>query len=286
MVAWWQVYSASTKSKSCIQCASSLAPKKYLKKQELGVYTVVGVENGQMDDWNFHFRRLRQGWRDMYSFEINGLETECYKIAKELLNHAMATRIMTRQSRKGSLTILCSGTSWNALKIHFLLNHDGTSERQQHGNKLAAVITEIHREWPLVKYTQWVHDRAPFENPAMQDCVIGTVVGEGDDVQLLEGFVTNLFIVYSDHSIRTAVDSLVLNGFMRSKVIRLCRKNGYALSYKAILWSERCEWVGGFLTNAIRKVDTMEAIEYRGDRFKFPMISLAALMIESITSQL
>ena len=76
------------------------------------------------------------------------------------------------------------------------------------------------------------------------------------DGQLLEGFLSNLFIVQRDENgliVRTAVDR-VLAGIKQREVLDACEALHIRVDRSAPLKQDRHLWVEAFLTNAVRGI--------------------------------
>ena len=82
------------------------------------------------------------------------------------------------------------------------------------------------------------------------------------DSELLEGFISNLFIVqHTDMGllVQTAVDG-VLAGIKSREVLDACQALGIRTQRKAALKQERHLWTEAFLTNAVRGLRPIRTI--------------------------
>lgn len=126
-----------------------------------------------------------------------------------------------------------------------------------------AYILGPPRKNPDIKDVLWMRDRGYLEQlapPGAADVLLCTNKGE-----LLEGLVTNLFVVVErgDGStvVQTApVDSGVLWGTMRKQVIDACRYLSITIEYICPSIDERQTWKEAFLTNSMRGVSSLHGI--------------------------
>ena len=267
MVGW--IRTLDLKRNVASECqALAISPRSYLRSHPFGVYTVAAIADRRVEDWAFHWQRLVQGASELVSFEI-----ECRSIVQEF-------KII-----HGSVTILV--TEW---KVHFLAHSSAARFKTLLSSSSIAVwlTTEVQRENPQIKFSKWILDRSPFENTAYQECLIGRQCEDGD-VELLEGFVTNLFLVYRGGTLRTAASQLVLSGVMRQRVIDICQEHHLELCFKPILWSERSQWLEGFVTNAIRKLQPIASVVYQHETYTFPKLnakSMSSLISDHVMKSL
>lgn len=226
--------------------ATDRTPRAFLLDAKVSntVYTVTRVkrQSREIVQWDFHCRRLQNGW-----LKFNA--SECFKVVSKLVEYLP-------DDHDGCLTILVSGPGTVVCHLQPLSLHPV-------GSKIAYLVDSVARRFPTRKYTDWLTERSAFERAGAQDMILTTNSG-----QLLEGFVTNVFILYKDGTLRTAKDSLVLNGSIRHLVIDQCCN----ISYQPIIWSDRHQWTGGFLTNAIRGVDVLETLQFGDTTFEFPRV--------------
>ena len=112
-----------------------------------------------------------------------------------------------------------------------------------------------------------------------------------EDGQLLEGFISNLFVVQHSAAgliVRTAVQG-VLAGIKQSEVLGACEALGIAIVCKAPLQHERHLWVEAFLTNAVRGIRPVKRILCPADNavgWKAWEVILPAVESQSVCDQL
>jgi len=150
-----------------------------------------------------------------------------------------------------------------------LLKDESTSSQQK---QFKSVQFPNRQPFPTSKLSSWCRKRRPLEDRFMPDGEdIGEVVltkpsaksttemvlpGGGTSVALLEGLTSNLFIRYSDGTLRTAPDHQVLNGYARHLVVLAAAQQTISLpiQFTCPLLEERHMWEDVFLTSSIRLI--------------------------------
>jgi len=112
-------------------------------------------------------------------------------------------------------------------------------------------ILRGHRNNPTVKDSQWVSDRSYLESRKLPE-TDEVIMAEGDG-SLTEGMTSNFFVV-KDGMVFTAPDDTVLNGTMRSSVIKCCERRNIPFALRAPKVDEAESWDGCFITSTSRIV--------------------------------
>lgn len=121
----------------------------------------------------------------------------------------------------------------------------------QPGQPVAVECRGAPRKCPDVKDTAWVTLRRPLETFRSQD-VEEIVLLDDNGQDLLEGLVTNLFVVMPQNVVHTAPEHLVLPGTIRACVLRACEKLGVLVVMQPPSLADRTQFRAAFLTNALR----------------------------------
>ncbi|KAK9839975.1 hypothetical protein WJX74_001372 [Apatococcus lobatus] len=118
------------------------------------------------------------------------------------------------------------------------------------------------RSLPAAKDSRWPADRAHLQArmpPGAAEGILSTADG-----RLLEGFITNLFIISgSDQGLRVeaaAEEEGVLGGIMRAQVLQACRRLAVPVKLSAPCSSSRLSWKGAFLSNSLRGIQQVHSI--------------------------
>jgi len=130
----------------------------------------------------------------------------------------------------------------------------------------AEVFVSGSRVNAAAKDSQWLRDRAGIE-AALSPGAEGLLCTQ--EGLLLEGLVTNVFVVREDGAVQTASPSadLVLDGIMRRSIIRCCQELGVQVVESAPNVSDRHLWQEGFLTNCLRVIQPLSSMKmYDGSR--------------------
>lgn len=135
----------------------------------------------------------------------------------------------------------------------------------------------------FLKNTGWVRERADLENARSSDVLETILLGDaferdgdapeevsgsdalGGGKVLLEGLVSNFFVVTTSGELWTAGGDAILTGSVRGKVLEAARKLGVPVRQLAPRVGEKHAFDGAFVTNAIRMLTPVRVI-------RFPMI--------------
>eukprot|EP00854_Cymbomonas_tetramitiformis_P008956 gene8956-10611_t len=127
------------------------------------------------------------------------------------------------------------------------------------------------------KDSYWAQERLPLER-LKGDSFAEVILSKGDG-GLLEGLVSNLFIVLGPDTEGTAANSDnkslpriqtaeegVLEGTMRAAVIRACHECGYTIEYKRPHARDEPLWQEAFLCGTGRLVQPIGKMQWEGGR--------------------
>ena len=117
-----------------------------------------------------------------------------------------------------------------------------------------------HNNMPLAKLSSWCRIRRPLEEKFKTKDVGEVLLARSSQTlenewELLEGLTSNLFVVYTDGSIRTP-SGTVLNGYARHLVLEAAERNGLKVCDEPIHLEDAKNglWVEAFVTSSIRLV--------------------------------
>jgi branched-subunit amino acid aminotransferase/4-amino-4-deoxychorismate lyase len=119
------------------------------------------------------------------------------------------------------------------------------------------------RRNPAAKDTNWVRDRRQLEARKRDAAADEVILADDDGEVLLEGLVTNLFVVVETedpggghqprrHAAFTAPTTRCLPGLARQAVLDALDAEGIPWEERAPTASERTEWSEAFVTNAVK----------------------------------
>ena len=137
-----------------------------------------------------------------------------------------------------------------------------------------AFVVGPPRSRPEVKDIAWIRDRRDLESRAanatraVPDAICCDALLSTDCGRLVEGTITNLFVIVSTsesatgtcYKLQTAPDSMVLAGVARRKVIEACGTLGVPVDFTCPNPCERDTWCEAFLTNSIRRMQSLDGI--------------------------
>lgn len=114
------------------------------------------------------------------------------------------------------------------------------------------------RETPRAKDSSWAEQRAPIE-AAMSSSTSEALLADKDGKVLLEGLITNIFVIDADGTILTAGEG-VLIGHMRALVVHVCVEQGLPLRLECPRLDQMDRWQGAFLCSTTRPVQPITEI--------------------------
>jgi len=117
------------------------------------------------------------------------------------------------------------------------------------------------RRNPAAKDTAWIIDRKPLEHlKKTLEAEELILVDSYQGVELLEGLVTNLFVVTKDNTVLTAPADKVLPGTMRQLAIDACQNAGLIVKEEAPRWASRKDWIAVFLTSVAKPCNFVKSL--------------------------
>lgn len=198
---------------------------------------------------DFHCSRLLHGLRNLYP--ETPIPTHAY----------FRSHLLTAIRRLIRLRV-DPGTELQAIPALVVLKgviylHVQATEKSDPRQNISPVIVECRgapRQQPNVKNTSWYTERKPLETARGKD-VSETILVDIDNegcATLLEGLVTNIFMVSKNLHVFTAPDYLVLPGSKRETVLTACEQLAITVHRKPIRLADYKHFEAAFLTN-VRK---------------------------------
>ncbi len=139
-----------------------------------------------------------------------------------------------------------------------------------------AYVVGPPRPRPDIKDISWIRERRDLESRAASaagrfpDAICCDALLSTENGLLLEGMITNIFVVVATpasttglstcYKLQTAPESMVLAGVARRQVIEACGSLGIPVDLTCPDPSERGSWCEAFLTNSIRRVQSLDGI--------------------------
>lgn len=124
------------------------------------------------------------------------------------------------------------------------------------------LLPNRYEHLPQAKLSSWCRMRRPLES-LFKGNDLGDVIltrGSGDDLELLEGLTSNLFVVCYGNILRTAPSTLVLGGYVRQRILDIAESCGYTLEECTLYAKDASTWEEVFLTSSIRLIVPVQEI--------------------------
>ncbi|KAE8876215.1 hypothetical protein PF005_g15633 [Phytophthora fragariae] len=250
------------------RCEEYSSAKTFLQARPAGVYTCARATalsrtsttlSSVLVEWSFHLQRLCGGLAMVDSrFHGDVTKLDRLKTVTELLAAKVLAQWQATETVDGMLSVL-----WYALPDaadYAVAVHMCAMPTPKCLASTVLVYGE-GRDNARCKHTQWIEDRVPIEAHVAQLVesrgepiheVLLSRAGPGDERLLLEGLITNFFVV-KDGKLYTA-DEGVLEGSTRELVLKACRDLSIPVVLEAPKLSERGSWQAAFVTSAVRVV--------------------------------
>lgn len=250
--------------------ALPLNAKQFLLSLDIGSYTCARVcMHAQADkvrvvQWSLHFNRLWRGWCEIAGLNMSDSDKSIVELSSKCAIQSFCRLVCSTEDVR-ILVVHFHGDTLAKLVISIYVSNLSAPPFPcvEYPSRLNVVLlqTLVTRSQPLLKLTSWIHQR-DAGIPRIEECTAKPVSMYSDvllgmpyenDVEVLEGFVSNAFFIYNDGTIRTSGNEWVLNGSIRQIIVDQFSDMGtlasYVLSFERVLWSDRSMWVCCFLTS-------------------------------------
>lgn len=160
-------------------------------------------------------------------------------------------------------TILLSpGNISNPLEVHIAVASN--AHQPSTDTSVFASVLGPPRQVPIGKNSGWVADRQYLES--MRPKGAAEILLCTRDGKVLEGLVTNFYVIAAvpDGSLVLQTAGMgdgVVWGTMRQRVLKACSELGLEVVEEAPDAANRASWQEAFLTNALRRVQSLDRIE-------------------------
>ncbi|ETI52000.1 hypothetical protein F443_04765 [Phytophthora nicotianae P1569] len=260
-------------------CEEFPSAKLFLQSRPAGVYTcaraIASVEispelSKVLVEWSFHLQRLSTGIATVdNNFNQGRSKLDKLKMATQLLATTVLTQWRAIETEDGMLSVLwypLPDSDDYGVAVHICLMPTP---------KCLASTVLVYGEGRTnarCKHTQWIEDRVPIEKHVVQLVetrgepiheVLLSKAGPGGDRLILEGLITNFFVVKGG-KLYTA-DEGVLQGSARELVLKACHDLSIPVVLEAPKLSERDSWQAAFVTSAVRVVIDVARMLFTGE---------------------
>lgn len=212
--------------------------------------TVLTIDGGSVIPMiDFHCRRLLKGMEKL----CPDSQQPSFAYLKDSLIWLISYVTQFRSPGTGELQLVPMLES-DKTKLFLLVHASNVVDPM---STIALVDVECRgkpRTDPQIKDTAWVTQRKPLEEARANG--VGETILVGVDNEgyhsLLEGLVTNVYIVTQNLEIWTAPDHLILPGSLRHIVLAACEELGVQVVQRPIPLADYKNFDSAFLTNARR----------------------------------
>lgn len=211
---------------------------------------------------DFHCNRLIESLQALNSASSSPSAQDLRVQLKALISWISKNLVIPRDSEIQFVVILSGTGSETCLRVHATPFQSSHSDQIQ-TTPIAVECRIGQRSTPAVKDTSWYTERKSLENVRSKNANETILVAEFDTDHpvLLEGLITNFFVVTRDLEVWTAGDQLVLSGSIKRLVLQACKDLGVTVVEKAVPLRSWSLYEAAFLTNARRLLQPVRAIE-------------------------
>mmetsp|Transcript_1449 Transcript_1449/g.1946 ORF Transcript_1449/g.1946 Transcript_1449/m.1946 type:complete len:385 (+) Transcript_1449:98-1252(+) len=262
-----------------------------------GAYTVIRCdyrkEEGQREgNWvingkDFHFNRL---WRSLSLLEFSSLniirdksvDSACIVERTDNILNSLLKETETKLSKAKDdlqvrsfdvmVTLLWHFNSANeavSVKGHAFTNGKTTTSHDIRPFKVTLAIANEDQSSlpnrqdkdPKAKISSWCRERKSLEQKFKSNEIdeVLLVQATDNDFHILEGLVSNVFVVYKGGILRTAENG-VLEGYARDLVIKQADECGLEVDHQPISLDDSNLWEEVFLTSSVKMIVPVECI--------------------------
>lgn len=242
-------------------CNGKIVSKKsmydLLEEDNAKIYEVIRVIKRKPIFLKEHFDRMNK------SIELTGLDEKMnYGEFKNHINILIGENDLENCNVRVSFYI----KEKPIILMYFIESHYPSEEKFKEG--IYVVTVKKHRKNPNVKQFESNFrdsiDKLLYEKNAFEAILVN------DDDTISEGSKSNVFFV-KGNTLITSLDSAVLLGVTRGKVIELCENNGIKVEKRNILYNELKSFDGAFITgtsNNVLPIKMLDDIKYNSSENK------------------
>ncbi|XP_024515125.1 uncharacterized protein LOC9653006 isoform X1 [Selaginella moellendorffii] len=235
----------------------------FLKTKPQGAYTTTRTVDGAscLLLWERHLARLAQSLHIMRKKAID--QRALTKLVNPSL-YAGLEEALARRSDEEELVVTVLACNKDEGPLQISVHITGLVP----ASTVPAQVSVMgpSRETPLAKSSQWVRTRQVLEQCMPKSTA--EVILSNDGRHLLEGLVTNFFVVLSTVGegsrcvVQTAaLGNGVLPGTVRQLVIEICSEKNIPVLEGSPSWDERYLWKEAFVTSSVRLIQPVSEIQ-------------------------
>jgi len=227
-----------------------------------GLFETIALVNQKLIFWNLHYQRLLSGCNTLGipCPKESDLKTEVERVIDTLVNkkNAVIKIIITRgNSERGykaveksqpNIVILLSDYPAYPSKYWLEGVHVKCCQTMLSTQKQLAGLKHLNRLEQVLARREWDDE---FQEGLMLD----------ETGQVIEGVMSNLFIVKNKSIITPIIDKSGVNGIMRNVVLNLCESNGIIAKQEHLNLKQLLDADEVFLTNSIIGIWPVSTLE-------------------------
>jgi len=258
-------------------------------QESFGAYTVLRCEQTNSGEWHvegldFHLNRISCS----YSFAFSTSHEACITRSRQVIDTLLseATDITSTSPLVLMLTLLWTPSSKTILHTDSTTKTDNRNSIHIHGHAKHIPMPQIlsisapivatlamskehftlprrYHRMPEAKLSSWCSERRSLEEQfkykGIGEVLLTRPSNKDDNIELLEGLTSNVFILYQDGTVRTSSNG-ILKGYARHLIVQMLQKKNNddklecQLKEEAPLISEVHMWKEVFITSSIQLI--------------------------------
>ncbi|KAI0567754.1 Amino-transferase [Gracilaria domingensis] len=233
----------------CVRVSHNVSLSDFMNGIPRAAYTTfVSVYGTHIPQIGFHVDRIMQGVSSLFpQAEIPPRSSIMSRVCS-IVDDAFAQHSQVGYELQFLAALIEGVDKEILLRVHI----SRTKSFDQSSSPVTVECRGQPRRDPHVKNSAWYRERKPLQflraKEAYETILVGT--DSHGHMALIEGLISNFFVITKDMQVYTAPDDVILPGSIRRLVLRACEELGVTVREEAPRLIDWRRFAIGFLTNA------------------------------------
>ncbi|CAN8076396.1 unnamed protein product [Agarophyton chilense] len=232
-----------------LQAVHNVSLSEFMNSIPRAAYTTfVSVHGACIPQLDFHVYRIMQGVSELYPDAAIPSRSSVMTLICSIVDDAFIFHAQVGFELQFVSALLQGGNGRILLRVHV----SSIKSFDQSTHPVTVECRGKPRHDPQVKNSAWYLERKPLQSLRSKEAYETILVGQDSkgNIALLEGLVSNFFVITKDMQVYTAPTDVVLPGSTRRLVLQACTELGVSVREEPPLLTEWRNFAIGFLTNA------------------------------------